>query len=58
MDIDNDGAGIGQVFQQLAVQMANVSSALNAQGISQIVQVFDGNPKNFRDWIKTDRKVL
>ena len=37
MDVDNDGAGIGQVFQQLAVQMANVSSALNAQGISQIV---------------------
>ena len=30
MDVDNDGAGIGQVFQHLAVQMANVSSALNA----------------------------
>ena len=56
MDVDNDGAGIGQVFQQLAVQMANVSSALNAQGISQIVQVFDGNPKNFRDWIKQIEK--
>ena len=56
MDVDNDGAGIDQVFQQLVVQMANVSSALNAQGISQIVQVFDGNPKNFKDWIKQIEK--
>ena len=56
MDVDNDGSGIGQIFQQLAVQMANVSCALNAQGISQIVQVFDGNPKNFRDWIKQIEK--
>ena len=39
MDVDKDAAGNGQVFQQLAVQMANVSSALNAQGISQSVQV-------------------
>ena len=30
----------------------NVSSALNAQGVSQIVQCFDDNPKNFRDWVK------
>ena len=36
--------------------MSNVSSALNAQGISQIVQVFDSNPKNFRDWIKQIEK--
>ena len=56
MDIDNDGAGIGQVFQQLAVQMANVLSALNEQGILQIVQVFDGNLMNFRDWIKQIEK--
>ncbi len=45
-------AGVGQAFQQLAREMANVSSALSAQGISQIVHTFDGNPKNFRDWIK------
>ena len=37
------------VFQNLAAEMANVSSALSAQGISQMVQTFDGNPRNFRD---------
>ena len=56
MDVDNDGAGIGQVFQQLAVQMSNVLSALNVQGISQNVKVFHGNPKNFTDWIKEIKK--
>lgn len=55
MDVDQD-RGIGQVFQELASQMSNVSSALSAQGISQIVQTFDGSPKNFRDWIKQIEK--
>lgn len=55
MDAEND-TGIENVFQYLAKEMANVSSALNAQGISQIVQCFDGNPKNFRDWVKQIEK--
>ena len=38
MNVDNDGAGIGQVFQQVAVEMSNVSSALNAQDILQTGQ--------------------
>lgn len=44
------------VFQNLAAEMANVSSALSAQGISQMVQTFDGNPRNFRDWVKQIEK--
>ena len=32
--------------------MANVSWALNAHGISQIVQCVNVNHKNFRDWVK------
>ena len=47
MDVDNDGAGIGQFIQQLAIQMSNVSSALNAQGIAQIVQVMFSHLKAY-----------
>ena len=44
--------------KHLAVQMSNVSSELNAHGISQIVEVFDGNPRNFRDWIKQIENIV
>ena len=37
-----------QVFQNLRVELANVTQALTAQGISSIVSRFDGNPKNER----------
>ena len=45
-------ANIIPVFQNLAAEMANVSSSLSAQGFSQTVQTFDGNPSNFKDWLK------
>ena len=46
-----------QAFQNLRVELANVTQALTAQGISSIVSRFDGNPKNFRKWIKSIKKV-
>ena len=55
MKPEND-TGVEGVFQYLAREMANVSSALNAQGVSQIVQCFDGNPKYFCDWVKQIEK--
>ena len=50
MEPEND-TGVEGVFQYLAREMASVSSALNAQGVSQTVQCFDYNPKCFRDWV-------
>ena len=41
-----------QIFQNVRAELANVSNALPAQGISSIVSRFDGNAKNFREWIK------
>ena len=38
-----------QVFQNLRVELVNVTQALTAQGISSIVNKFDGNPKNYRE---------
>ena len=58
----NDGQGQAQaqpldpavqIFQNVRAELANVSNALAAQGISSIVSRFDGNAKNFRAWIKS-----
>ena len=38
-----------QVFAKLTQELTNVSQALTAQSISNIVLRFDGNPKNYRD---------
>ena len=45
-----------QAFQNLRVELANVTQTLTAQGISSIVNKFDGNPKNLREWIKSIEK--
>ena len=45
-----------QVFANLTQELTNVSQALTAQGISNIVLRFDGNPKKYREWIKSIEK--
>ena len=50
MAVLND-AGAENVFKHLAREITEVSFAFYAQNISQTVQCFDYNPKNFRDWI-------
>lgn len=47
---------IGAVFNNLATQMANVSSAVGTQGIAQVVTSFDGDNKQFKSWIKSVEK--
>lgn len=37
---------VAQAFQNLQMEISNVSYALTAQGISSTVVRFDGNPKN------------
>ena len=44
-------AGVGNLVQQLAEQITEVSFALNIQAISQTVQCFNYNPKCLRDWV-------
>ena len=48
--------GIGQVFAGLATEMAGVQSALSTQWVAQMVPVFEGEPKDFREWIKAIEK--
>ena len=49
-------ANIGHVFQNLAQEMGKVSTALGAQGISQIIAPFEGDAKKFKDWVKSIEK--
>lgn len=49
-------ANIGHVFQNLALEMGKVSTALGAQGISQIIAPFEGDAKKFKDWVKSIEK--
>ena len=42
-----------QAFQDLILELTYVTHALTAQGISGFVSKFDGNPKHFREWIKS-----
>ena len=43
-------AGVAQVF-------GNVSTALGAQGVNQIVQPFEGEPKKFKEWVKSMKSM-
>lgn len=45
-----------QIFLDINRELTNVSHTLTAQGISHIVQTFHGNPKHFREWIKSIEK--
>ena len=47
---------VAQVSTNLTLELSNVSNALTAQGISSAVFKFDGNPKNYREWIKSIEK--
>lgn len=40
----------------VAMEMRNLSTSVVDQGISQVVQTFDGQPKNFREWIQSIEK--
>ena len=45
-----------QAFQNLRLEVADISQALAAQGISSTISKFDGNPKHFWEWIKSIEK--
>ena len=45
-----------QVFANVTQELTNVTQALTAQGISNIVLRFDGNPKKSRERIKSIEK--
>ena len=47
---------VAQAFQNLVAEMGNVSTALGTQGVNQIVLPFEGEPKKFKEWVKSKEK--
>ena len=45
-----------QLFRNLATQMAGVSTAVGAQGVAQLIKSFEGDPKQYKEWIKSVEK--
>lgn len=45
-----------EAFQNLRLELANISQVIAANGISQSISKFDGNPKQFREWVKSIEK--
>lgn len=37
-------------------QMTGLSTAVNAQGVAKVIKSFEGNPKEFKEWIKNIEK--
>ena len=53
------GQGVDPVitaWQAMTAEIAQLNHAFTTQGISSTVQKFDGNPKNFREWVKSIEK--
>ena len=47
---------MAHVFQNLAVETSNVPKALGALGINQIITPYEGNPKKFKECVKSIKK--
>lgn len=43
-------------FRNMTAEIAQLNQAFTTQGISSTVVRFDGNPKNYREWIKSIEK--
>lgn len=70
MDIDNQGQApqqpvpvlvqnspnYGDVLKNLKDQLTHVNATLASQGVRNVVQTYDGDPKLFREWVKSVEK--
>lgn len=54
--VQNDLPNYGNVLTQLSERLSNVSSTLASQGVKNVVPIYDGQPKNFREWVKAVEK--
>ena len=55
---NNITGGLQEVGQNFSSQLSQLSTVIGAQGVSQIVGVFEGDPTKFRDWIKSIEKNI
>ena len=55
---NNIKRGLQNVGPSFINQLAGLSTVISAQGVSQVVGSFDGEPTKFRDWIKSIEKYV
>ena len=55
---NNVTRGLQNVGQSFTNQLAGLSTVISAQGVSQVVGSFDGEPTKYRDWIKSIEKYV
>ena len=55
---NNAKRGLQNVGQSYTNQLEGLLTVISAQGLSQIVDSFDGKPTKFRDWIKSVEKYV
>ena len=47
-----------EVSQDFTKHLANLSTFISTQGVSQVVRGFESDPSKFRDWIKSIKKYV
>lgn len=47
---------LGQNFETISSQLTGLTSAVYTQSVSQIVNTFEGDPKQFKEWVKSIEK--
>jgi hypothetical protein len=47
---------IARIFENLGRELSNVSAYVGTQSISQVIQAFNGEPGEFKLWIKSLEK--
>lgn len=52
----NPEPNIERIFRDLSIELGNVSNALGAQGVAQLVPNFDGNPETGLKKLKNSPK--
>ena len=55
---NNVTGGLQEVGQNFSPQLSKFSAVINAQGVSQIVGVFEGDHTKCRDWMKLIEKYI
>ena len=54
----NVTVGFHELGKNFSTQLANLFTVISAQGVSQIVGIFEGEQSNFRYWIKLIEKYI
>ena len=52
----NVGEQMAGLSRTVGENMAGLSTTVGAQGVAKIINPFDGNPKDFKEWIKSIEK--